>query len=91
MSTTVSALDAARTELSSFGERLIGPDDERYDAARVLFNAMVDKRPAVIAQCSTGDDVAAVIRFAREQDLPLAIHGGGHNWGGLGSADHPGS
>ena len=87
MSTTVSALDAARTELVSFGDRLIGPSDASYDEARTLFNAMVDKRPAVIARCETADDVAAVIRFAREQDVPLAVHGGGHNWGGLGSAD----
>lgn len=87
MSTTVSARDAARAELSSFGERLIGPDDPTYDEARALFNAMIDKRPALIARCETADDVAAVIRFAREHDLPLAVHGGGHNGGGLGSVD----
>lgn len=87
MSTTVSARDAARAELSSFGERLIGPDDPAYDEARALFNAMIDKRPALIARCETADDVAAVIRFAREHDLPLAVHGGGHNGGGLGSVD----
>ena len=50
MSTTVSALDSARTELASFGDRLIGPEDARYDEARALFNAMIDKRPALIAQ-----------------------------------------
>jgi FAD/FMN-containing dehydrogenase len=87
MSTTVSARDAARAELSSFGERLIGPDDPAYDETRALFNAMIDKRPALIARCETADDVAAVIRFAREHDLPLAVHGGGHNGGGLGSVD----
>ena len=87
MSTTVSARDAARAELSSFGERLIGPDDPAYDEARALFNAMIDKRPALIARCETADDVAAVIRVAREHDLPLAVHGGGHNGGGLGSVD----
>ena len=54
----------------SFGERLVGPGDERYDEARALFNAMIDKRPAVIARCETAADVAAVIRFAREHDLP---------------------
>jgi FAD/FMN-containing dehydrogenase len=87
MSTTVPARDAARAELSSFGERLIGPDDPAYDEARALFNAMIDKRPALIARCETADDVAAVIRFARDHDLPLAVHGGGHNGGGLGSVD----
>ena len=87
MSTTVSALDSARTELASFGQRLIGPEDPRYDEARALFNAMIDKRPALIAQCATPDDVAAAIRFAREHDLPLAVRGGGHNGAGLASVD----
>jgi FAD/FMN-containing dehydrogenase len=87
MSTTASALDSARAELASFDDRLIGPDDPRYDEARALFNAMIDKRPALIARCATADDVAAVIRFAREHDLPLAVRGGGHNGGGLGSVD----
>ena len=48
---------------------------------------MIDKRPAVIARCQSADDVAAVIRFARDHDLPLAIRAGGHNGGGLGSVD----
>ena len=87
MSTTVSVAEAARGELSSFGERLIGPDDARYDEARALFNAMIDQRPALIARCATADDVAAVIRFAREHDVPLAVRGGGHNGGGLASVD----
>jgi FAD/FMN-containing dehydrogenase len=87
MSTTVSALDSARAELASFGERLIGPHDPRYDEARALFNAMIDRRPALIARCATADDVAAAIRFAREHDLRLAVRGGGHNGGGLASVD----
>ena len=87
MSTTVSAMESARAELASFGDRLIGPDDKRYDESRALFNAMVDRRPAVLALCADASDVAAAIRFAREHDLPLAVHGGGHNWGGLGSID----
>ena len=87
MSTTMSVNQAARSELSSFGERLIGPDDTQYDEARALFNAMIDKRPALIARCKTAADVGAVIRFAREQGLPLAVRAGGHNWGGLASAD----
>ncbi len=87
MSTTLSAHQAARDQLSSFGGRLIGPDDNEYDEARALFNAMVDKRPALIVRCETPDEVAGVIRFAREHGLPLAVRGGGHNWGGLASAD----
>ena len=88
MSTTVSPIASARDALASFGERLVGPDDGGYDEARALFNAMIDKRPALIARCETPADVAAVIRFAREHDLPLAVHGGGHNGGGLGSVDN---
>ena len=87
MSTTVSALESARNELPTFGDRLIGPEDARYDEARTLFNAMIDKRPALIARCETAEDVAAAIRFAREHDLPIAIRGGGHNGAGLASVD----
>jgi FAD/FMN-containing dehydrogenase len=87
MSTTIPALESARTELPAFGDRLIGPDDPRYDEARALFNAMIDKRPALIARCETPDDVAAAIRFARDHDLPFSVRGGGHNWGGLASVD----
>jgi FAD/FMN-containing dehydrogenase len=87
MSTTLAVHEAALGELGSFGDRLIGPEDGRYDEARALFNAMIDKRPALIASCTSADDVAAVIRFAREQGAALAIRGGGHNGGGLASVD----
>src|SRR6266704_6821071 len=87
MSTTEAA-DAARQELGAeFGGELVGPGDSGYDDARALFNAMIDKRPAVIARCASGDDVARVIAFARSHELPLAVRGGGHNGGGLGSVD----
>jgi hypothetical protein len=52
-----------------------------------MFNAMIDKKPSVIAKCSSTGDVASVIGFARTHDLPLAVRGGGHNGGGLGSVD----
>jgi FAD/FMN-containing dehydrogenase len=87
MSTTLSAVESARSELTGFGGTLIGPDDAGYDDARALFNAMIDKRPALIASCAGPADVAAAIRFAREHDLPLAIRAGGHNGAGLGSVD----
>jgi FAD/FMN-containing dehydrogenase len=88
MSTTVTPARAAREELAGrFDGELIGPDDASYDEARALFNAMFDKRPAVIARCSGPDDVAATIRFARTHDLRIAIRAGGHNGAGLGSVD----
>ncbi len=87
MSVTTPA-EAARRELgASFGAGLIGPADESYDEARALFNAMIDRRPALIARCASSDDVARAIAFARSHDLPLAVRGGGHNGGGLGSVD----
>jgi FAD/FMN-containing dehydrogenase len=88
MSAIATPEDAARDELgASFAGKLVGPADPGYDEARALFNAMFDKRPALIAQCGSADDVAAAIGFARRHDLPLAIHGGGHNGAGLGSVD----
>ena len=78
---------AAQQQLGSFGGRLIGPDDSDYDEARSLFNAMIDKRPALIARCATAGDVSKTVAFAREHGLPIAIRGGAHNGAGLGSVD----
>jgi FAD/FMN-containing dehydrogenase len=78
---------AAQQQLGSFGGRLIGPDDSDYDEARSLFNAMIDKRPALIARCATAGDVTKAVGFARAHGLPIAIRGGAHNGAGLGSVD----
>jgi FAD/FMN-containing dehydrogenase len=67
--------------------RLIRPVDSDYDSARSLYNGMIDKRPAMIARCVDAADVIAAVNFAREEDLLLAIRGGGHNGPGLGSCD----
>ena len=66
---------------------VVQPTDAAYDESRALFNAMIDKRPAAIAYCVDEADVAAAIAYAKEHDLPLAVRGGGHNGGGLGSVD----
>ncbi len=87
MSTTISPAEAARQELVGFKGQLIGPSDANYEDARAVYNAMIDKRPGLIARCTDPDDVAAVVRFARDHGLPLAIRGGGHNGGGLGTVD----
>jgi FAD/FMN-containing dehydrogenase len=73
--------------LKSFAGRLIGPEDADYDEARKVYNAMIDKRPALIARCANAADVAQAVRFARDHDLLLAIRGGGHNGAGLGTVD----
>jgi FAD/FMN-containing dehydrogenase len=66
---------------------LVRPDDPDYDEVRALYNAMIDKRPALIARCADVDDVVAAVNFGREQRLDIAIRCGGHNGAGLGSVD----
>jgi FAD/FMN-containing dehydrogenase len=66
---------------------LIRPGDEGYDAARAVYNAMIDKHPAAIARCRDAADVIACVQFARASGVPIAVRGGGHNAGGLGVAD----
>jgi FAD/FMN-containing dehydrogenase len=58
---------------------VVAPQDTDYDVARRCFNALVDRRPAVIARCVTVDDVATALDFARTHRLPVAVRGGGHN------------
>ena len=67
--------------------RLIRPADADYDAARAVYNAMIDKRPALIARCANVADVVRCVNFAREQNMLLAIRGGGHNGPGLGTCE----
>jgi FAD/FMN-containing dehydrogenase len=66
---------------------VIGPNDEGYESARKVYNAMIDKRPGLIARCSDVADVIAAVNFARENGLLLAIRGAGHNGAGLGICD----
>ena len=87
MATVMPIAQVAREELAGFQGRLIGPDDADYDEARRVYNAMIDKRPAVIARCATVEDVSQAVRFARDHGLPLAVRGGGHNGAGLGTCD----
>ena len=67
--------------------RLVTPNDPDYDDARTLYNAMIDKQPALIAQCVDVADVMTAVGFARDHQMLVAIRGGGHNGPGLGSVD----
>ena len=87
MSTTITPAQLARQELSGFQGQLIGPDDGAYEDARPVFNRMIDRRPALIARPATPQEVARVVAFARDQGLLLAVRGGGHNGGGLGTCE----
>jgi FAD/FMN-containing dehydrogenase len=70
-----------------FGGTILQPQDPGYDEARQSFNAMIDRRPAVIAQVSDAAEAAKAVKFARSHDLPLAVRGGGHSVAGHGLVD----
>jgi FAD/FMN-containing dehydrogenase len=66
---------------------VIVPGDAEYDAARKVYNAMIDRRPAAIVRCTSVNDVVSAVRAAVDAQLPIAVRGGGHNAGGLGVCD----
>jgi len=72
---------------SKFTGELIGPEDPGYEVARKLFNGAIDKRPAVIARCANTGDVQAALAYARENDLIVAVRGGGHSTAGHSCCD----
>jgi len=66
----------------SFSGRLLLPQHADWDAARRVHNGLVDKRPALIAQCRGSADIVSAVQLAREHGLEIAVRGGGHNVGG---------
>jgi FAD/FMN-containing dehydrogenase len=87
MSSITTVAESARADLAPFAGELIGFGDPLYDEARAVYNAMIDRRPALIARCSSPADVAAAIAVGRSHRVPIAVRGGGHNGGGLGTVD----
>ena len=66
---------------------LIAPADPRYDQARRVWNAIIERRPAAIVRCRAASDVIAAVNFARDNHLPLAVRGGAHNVAGRSTCD----
>src|SRR4051812_24015146 len=79
------------TSIDELAARLKGtvsrPGDADYDEARAVYNAMIDRRPALIVRVAGVDDVVAAVNYGRDHHLDIAIRGGGHNGAGLGTVD----
>jgi FAD/FMN-containing dehydrogenase len=74
-------------KIDGFEGELITADHLEYDTARAVWNGTIDRRPRVIARCSSTADVVAAVRFARESDVEIAVRGGGHNVAGTAVCD----
>jgi FAD/FMN-containing dehydrogenase len=84
-------MNADAQEIADFKASLRGtalqPSDEAYDAVRVVWNGMIDRRPRLIARCHGVADVVAAVNFARRHGLLVAVRGGGHNVAGYATCD----
>jgi FAD binding domain/Berberine and berberine like len=95
MATTAAHIDLDRTALRgalgelerTFNGRLVCPGDSTYDEHRGVWNGSIDRSPAWIARCAGPGDIAAVVKFARETGVPLAVRSGGHSFPGLSTTD----
>ena len=91
MSTFPRDLKVAQQAVNAFAAQLQGelilPSDARYDETRKVYNAMIDKRPALIARCKDAADVVHAVNFGRNNQMTVAVRGGGHNGPGFGVCD----
>ncbi|MDC6388423.1 FAD-binding oxidoreductase [Maribacter sp. PR1] len=78
------AADTIKTFASQLTGKVVLPADANYNETRKVYNAMIDKRPGLFAICETVEDVIAAVNFGRENNVLVAIRGGGHNGAGLG-------
>jgi FAD/FMN-containing dehydrogenase len=87
--TAIAELDSRGIDdlATSFGGALIRPDDGDYEAQRRIWNASIDRRPALIARCAGVADVIAAVRFARDHEQLVAVRSGRHSYPGLGVCD----
>lgn len=79
--------DALESFDEGFRGELLLPGGEGYEEARAVWNGMIDRHPAIVARCSGVADVVRAVEFGREQGLPVAVRGGGHNVAGTAVAD----
>src|SRR5258706_11638509 len=79
-----SAIDAFKAQLAG---AVYTAGEPGYQEARSLWNAMIDRQPAMVVNCTGTADVVACVKFARESNLLISVKGGGHNIAGLASAD----
>jgi FAD/FMN-containing dehydrogenase len=91
VSLTGAELELEKAAIRELGDSMTGPvilsGHPDYDTARMVWNGMHDKRPALIARCMSTDDVANAVTFARERRLLTAVRGGGHSWPGKSVCD----
>jgi FAD/FMN-containing dehydrogenase len=66
---------------------IITPDDPRYEEGRRVWNAMIDRRPAVIVKCRSAADVMSAVNYGRDNALPIAVRGGAHGIAGMGTCN----
>src|SRR5438094_10440427 len=76
---TGTAIDRLNDE---FTGELVRASHPQYDSLRRIFNGMINRRPAVIARCTSSADVSAAVKHGREQGMPISVHGGGHGVSG---------
>ena len=82
--TASSGIEALRSAMTG---AVLLPDEGGYDEARAVWNGDIDRRPAVITQCRTQDDVVAALEYAQREGLEIAVRGGGHAFGGSSVCD----
>jgi FAD/FMN-containing dehydrogenase len=86
----MSTTHPAQALTDGFSGQLLGPAQPGYEEARRVFNAMIDRRPALIARCATSADVTAAVHAAGEHGLAVAVRSGGHSFSGLSTRGGPG-